>query len=101
MRFYKVDDTQKARFAPTLKEAQNLARDGYSVEGEDGDPVALAFNRFDVIISEVEVPTDKLGVLVLLNTDPRECGFKVIREWELTPRGGLRESVLRLPEAEG
>lgn len=79
MRFYFVSDTANLRYCMTLDEAHAFAKD---------------CNRFDVSISEVEVPTDKENIARLLNN---EGGYEMSRQygrersWVLTPRGGLRE----------
>lgn len=86
MRFYLIDDTHKFLYAPTIADAHKRAKD----EAPDQGP---KFDRFDVSISEVEVPTDKAGILTLLNDDPGTWSFKILRTWELTGRGGLKEVV--------
>ena len=78
MRFYKVDDSCGAVFCGTIAEAHATAKGG-------------SFNKLYVEIEEVEVPTDKAGVLDILNTNPGELQFKALRKWCLTPRGGLQE----------
>lgn len=77
MRFYHVTDGANRRYCTTLAEAHATAK---------------LYNRDDVEINEVEVPSDKDNVARLLNADG---GFEVndpdARRWVLTPRGGLRE----------
>lgn len=79
MRFYYVSDTADRRYCMTLAEAHATAK---------------LYNRFDVEINEVEVPTDKDNLARLLNG---EGGHEMARQytggrcWVLTPRGGLRE----------
>lgn len=75
MKFYQVDDKD---FFPTLGDAHDA-----------GKLVEPSF-RPDVRIREVDVETDKAGVLQLLNK-----GTPVVsasnRCWKLTQRGGLVE----------
>lgn len=78
MKFYRINDTALTSFAGTIAAAHKAAKSGH-------------FNKLDVQIDEVEVPTDKTGVLQLLTDDPAKMEFKVLRSWQLTARGGLEE----------
>lgn len=80
MRFYCIDDTALSFWAGTLGEARRIAKSGTA----DGKK----FMRDWVRIEEVEVPTDKAGVLALLNGTERN--EKTLRVWSMTDRGGLR-----------
>lgn len=85
MRFYRIEDKGSQQvFCGTLADAHRRAKDRLPGSG----PV---FDLFYVEIHEVEVPTDKRGVLTLLNDDPSTLDFKVLRRWDLSSRGGLHE----------
>lgn len=80
MRFYRVTDGRTSGqpdYYPSLEAAHKAAKE--------------FFYRFDAEIIEVEVDTDKAGVLKLLNF---EGGVEAeqLRRFCLTPRGGLRPS---------
>lgn len=94
MRFYMIDDGHKQRVEGTLTQAHKVARDGFEVDNEDGDKVKLIFTRFDVTISEVEVPTDKESLVNLINYGITDAtvNLKTIRSWCLSDRGGLRSN---------
>lgn len=80
MRFYHVTDGRTSgqpRYYGTLSEAHFAAK--------------KFFDRFDVVITEEEVPTAKSDILRLLNDDG---GFAVpLRKFVLTQRGGLKEGA--------
>lgn len=81
MRFFFVSDTVQHIYSGTLSQAHHLAKNGK----QDGRP----FRQDWVKIEEVEIATDKAGILALLNgVGGNEMP---IREWTLTPRGGLHE----------
>lgn len=58
--------------------------------------------RHNVIVEEVEMPTDKASLICLLNDDGDgdhlALIFTTLRTWRGTSRGGLKEE---LPEARG
>lgn len=75
MRFYYVTDGANGDYTGTLAEAHQFAK---------------FCNRFYFEISQVEIDTDRLNLLRILNGEggyERPSG----RRWVLTPRGGLRE----------
>lgn len=77
MQFYKLingEPDTDAVYYGVIKEAHNAAKES---------PYRLLAR-----IELVEVPTDKEGVLELLNGSVPE---KVLRTWRLTSRGGLLE----------
>lgn len=46
----------------------------------------------DLYVDLVDIPTDKQGILSLLNTGPPTSRYLVVkRTWRVTPRGGLKE----------
>lgn len=74
MKFYHVTDTINQEWHGTLAEAHAYAK---------------KLSRFEVSITEVEVATDKAGVLYLLkHGTPLQTSGRV---WVLTNRGGLKE----------
>lgn len=77
MKFYYVRDMSNASYQPTLTDAHRAAK---------------KLSYFDACIEEVEVPTDKAGVLRLLNAETTNDMFTPLRTWVLTHRGGLKEA---------
>lgn len=85
MKCYKLQAHEEAAeiFYGTLADAHAEARDST-------EPVF----RVNVRITEVEVPTDKAGVIALLNGYHKLKGQNLMvpsRVWCLTARGGLKE----------
>lgn len=81
MIFYKVFDARDrergaliTRYFPTLTEAHVAAK-------------ALP-DRFEAVIEEIDLPTDKASILTLITGG--ELPETVRRSWTLSPRGGLR-----------
>jgi hypothetical protein len=73
-------------------------RDGFEGEEYSGDraqahgAAKTQQPRAAVRVELVDVPTDKAGVLALLNEDATaRSAFQVERTWALNVRGGLRE----------
>jgi len=84
MRFYEVTYARagsEPAFYGTQADAHDAAR---------GHP-----DRARVYIDEVEVPTDKAGLLVLLNAPVIARLFPTLRTWRLSPRGGLVDAPTR------
>lgn len=83
MRFFFVSDTIRTKYFGTLDLAHRGAKEPINLTDGTG------FRRDWVKIEEIEVATDKAGVLALLN------GFggteTTLRVWTLTDRGGLLE----------
>lgn len=77
MRFYKVLGTNYVMFKQTRDDAHRHAK-GMT-------------DRLDVEIHEIEVPNDRDTMFLLMVSDPAEMPFNVLRRYELTDRGGLRE----------
>lgn len=69
------------------------ARCSYEATREEAHrKLKAAPRRGECYIDLIEVDTDKAGVLAILNRDPDTNPFgKVLRSWDLTHRGGLRE----------
>lgn len=69
------DDSEVRRYFATLKEAhtfaKNLPRDPH------------------IRIEQVDIPTNKDGILKILNVDLQPSDVTSLRVWGLTPRGGL------------
>ena len=65
----------------TLADAHHVAR-GYS-----------ASDRPFVYVEQIDVPTDKAGILDLLRGYSPTEDFPAVRSWTLTSRGGLREAA--------
>lgn len=93
MKFYKIDGLVGRSLSPycgTLSDAHEDAKK------HAPEPVY----RKDVLIQEVEVATDKDGVLKLLN-EHAPLIRNVGRTWGLTARGGLNEIIVDATPAEG
>jgi hypothetical protein len=69
-------------YHPTLGEAHESARDTYPKD-----------RRSHISVQLVDVPTDKAGVLALLRGFQDE-DFKAIKQWGITPRGGLADEEI-------
>lgn len=84
MRFYEVTNavTGAVKFYGTMAYAHDEAR---SIDAPG--------NR--VFIDLVEVPTDKDGLLALLNAPSTARIFPTIQSWNLTARGGMTEIPTR------
>ena len=79
MIFYHVADgrtTGRPDYYPTLADAHRAAKE--------------FFDRFEVLIYEVDLPSDKAGILRLANGDT-SFDWPPRRVFTLSPRGGLRE----------
>lgn len=81
MRFYEVTKNGNCEgFYPTQAHAHDHAKSVHTGK---------------VYIDEVEVPTDKDGLLALLNTPATARLFPTLRTWTLTPRGGMAQATTR------
>jgi hypothetical protein len=94
---YRIDDTHKERYAPTLTIAKLVAENGFTVVDREGDVVELRFSKPDVWIELVNIPSNQDGIIQILNGEHEP---KPIRRWErVGARGGWRETWRDLSDA--
>ena len=88
MRFYEVTNGEDGggRFFGTQSDAHDAAK--------------ACQRRAHVFIDEVEVPTDKAGLLSVLNSPSTARFFPTLRTWRLTARGGMEDTATRGTEPE-
>jgi hypothetical protein len=79
MRFYAVGGGGDTVHAATLVDARKTVRERVKNPGTDWR---------DVYVDEVEVQTDKAGILKLLNYEGGTHTY--LRQWGATARGGLK-----------
>lgn len=65
------------RYASTIADAKSWVKDNVTPK-----------LRFAVRVAELEYPTDKTGILKMLNNVAQPV---LLREWSVTPRGGFAE----------
>lgn len=81
MKLFRLTDTSNSdyvQYRGTRSEVQKFGKD--STEAKF---------RGALRISEINVPTDKAGVVKLMNGD--KASITVIRTWKMTARGGLEQ----------